>query len=168
MTASRKGLPYVIKSQQSERPLQSRRTPSARKSLLRRPYPCHRWEMGEGGCFPEEEIHLEYSAPFCCPIFKGSQVGTPNFSSLLLTSSFQIRGRGGANFPHVKRRRRVGSKEALPSLPWAIKISSPRCLLAAVICLAGGLHSSRRAKNISGMSPLLLGGQKNLDIFSFT
>ena len=94
----------------------------------------------------------------------------PNFSSLLLTSSFQIRGRGGANFPHVKRRRRVGSKEALPSLPWAIKISSPRCesLSVAVICLAGGLHSSRRAKTISGMSPLLLGDPKNLDIFSFT
>ena len=75
-----------------------------------------------------------------CSISLSSFSRGPNFSSLLLTSSFQIRGRGGANFPHVKRRRRVGSKEALPSLPWAIKISSPRCesLSVAVICLAGG------------------------------
>ena len=142
MTASRKGLPYVIKSQQSECPLQSRRTPSFRKSLFRRPYPCHRWEIWKRGCFPEEEIHLEYSAPFCCPIFKGSQVGTPNFSSLLLTSSFQIRGGGGANFPHVKRRRRVGSKEALPSLgPLRFRrLAASPCLSPSFAWLVAYIH----------------------------
>ena len=78
---------------------------------------------------------------FCSILLSPFSRGS-NFSSLLLTSSFQIRGGGGANFPHVKRRRRVGSEEALPSLgPLRFRrLAVSRCLSPSFAWLVAYIH----------------------------
>ena len=77
MTASRKGLPYVIKSQQSERPLLSRRTPPLEKVCLGGHIHVidGKWEKEDA--FRRKKSTWNILLHFAVPFSKGPKLGLP-------------------------------------------------------------------------------------------
>ena len=83
MTASRKGLPYVIKSQQSERPLLSRRTPPLEKVCLGGHIHVidGKWEKEDA--FRRKKSTWNILLHFAVLVSKGSQLLLPTFDLII-------------------------------------------------------------------------------------